>query len=410
MENLISKRYFICTDIEKNSNKFWRIELYDNARVITTFGRVGNDGQTDDKTFACQYEAEKYFNKKLVDKQKVRSRRDSYTEIKVLDETVSSPKIIQSRHLSDIAVQQIKTNDESVKELIKFLSDINIHNITSSTQISYNINDGTFKTALGIVDKSCIDKARSLLNEIEKYVKIGDCTNKEFIKIANSYLRFVPTDLGGSHIKIRLQDVFGSLDLLQKQSEIVDSLDASISATTVKTESGQIFDAQLNLVTDQNIIQLIKDKIKGINKKIANVYTVNINSVVEKWEKIGKNIENKNQLWHGTNPANLLSILKQGLIIPKNYSNGRRFLDGIYFSDKISMSLNYAQINKRNGNNVQYAFLSDVAMGKVYEPSYSFKGLPEGYNCCWAEKNSGTSQIIVYNIGQCNLLYLIEFI
>jgi len=57
-------------------------------------------------------------------------------------------------------------------------------------------------------------------------------------------------------------------------------------------------------------------------------------------------------------------------------------------------------------------FLADVAMGKYYTPSSSGYGLPKaGYDSTWAKAGTCVMnhEMIVYNVNQCNLTYLVEF-
>ena len=99
--NLISRRHFVNCDIEKNSNKFWIGELYDNPpKVVMRFGRVGSDEQMKDRQFASLNEAQKFFDDKIKDKSRVKSRRDSYTEIKVIEGTATQTISVGKKILS----------------------------------------------------------------------------------------------------------------------------------------------------------------------------------------------------------------------------------------------------------------------------------------------------------------------
>jgi len=392
--SILEKHHFVCTQLEKNSNKFWIIELHDDKRVLTHYGRVGQDGYRDNKSFDSQAAAEKYFRSKLRDKAKVKERRDAYTEINIIGETKKSTNIA-SRHISDIAVKQIKTSSQEVRDFIKFLSDVNIHNITSSTSIKYNVSEGSFTTPLGVVDQNCIDTAKDLLDKISVYVKSGDLSNKDFLKLVNSYLRYIPQDLGGSHTKIRIADVLGTLDKLQNQANIIEGLQAAIqNSKPAETIEEKIFDVQIE-----------KDNHKidpTWPKNTQNAYTLFIDSVTNAYNQYGNNLDNKKMLWHGTNPANILSIFKQGLIIPKTYSNGWMYGPGIYFSDRIEKSLQYATSN----NGKKYLFRSEVAMGEtIFDNNNNI--LKKGQSR-WASKDSYNSQIIIFNPAQCKLLYLLE--
>lgn len=418
MSNLLSKRHFVCTDLEKNSNKFWVIELYDNSTITTTYGRVGTPGYRENKTFGSQIAAQKYFDNKIKDKQKVKNRRDSYTEITILSENISVEK---NNHISDIAINEIETNSQKAKELVKFLSDVNIHTITSNTQIKYNVDDGSFKTALGVVDKTSIDNAKKLLDEISKYIIINDFSNPLLTKSVNQYFRYVPQDLGGSNVKIRLKDLFRDMDAIEKQNEILQSLEASIStAKKVESNGVKIFNTALREASD------VKDEIDNLFRKtkqgrhishqysVKNVYKIEIKSVIDAWSEYGSKMSNIWRLWHGTSAGNVLSILKSGLIIPKNYSNGRNFGDGAYFSDVSTKSLNYACGYWSGKSEIKaLMFLCDVAMGNFYKPTTTCKKIPNGYNSIYADPSEYRGllnpEMIVPRTDQINLVYLVEF-
>lgn len=401
---VIEKKHFVCTDLEKNSNKFWRAELRSDNSVHTEYGRVGNSKGTKVKHFDTETEARKYFDIKVKDKRTVRPRRDAYTEITILGETSSKPNLNGSKHISDIAVSQIETTSPEVKDLIKWLSDINIHNIVSQTSVRYNVADGCFTTPLGVVDQSCLNQAKDLLEKIEGFVEKKNFKDSELVRLVNQYLRFVPTDLGGSSVKINLINIFGDLQAIKKQEGIIESLEAAVSqSSTVVTEEQRIFNAKMELVKE------VKDDalsmISELGGKVKNIYSLEIKPVVEEWNAASMKVGNNRRLWHGTNPANALSILRCGLIISKSV-NGSRFGRGLYFSDKSSMSLSYANCNRRDGKSTQLMFISDVAMGNVHYGGGS--DLKEGYHSRWAEKSQSSSQIIIYNKSQCNLLYLVE--
>ena len=117
-----------------------------------------------------------------------------------------------------------------------------------------------------------------------------------------------------------------------------------------------------------------------------------------------------------------MSILKGGLIIPKSSAShvtGRMFGDGVYFSDQSTKSLNYSQGYWGHGSrdNNCFMFIADVAMGKYYVPHTSDSRLHDkiksmGYDSTYAKANQSSvrnNEMIVYNLHQCNLKYLVEF-
>jgi hypothetical protein len=110
-------------------------------------------------------------------------------------------------------------------------------------------------------------------------------------------------------------------------------------------------------------------------------------------------------LWHGTHPANILSILKSGLVLNRAKSGGNHGA-GVYFSDRYDKSLGYAYSGKRNNNLVKFLFLADVAAGNIYYGGG--KSLSRGYDSLWYGKSGYDSQVVVYEEGRANLVYLCE--
>jgi predicted DNA-binding WGR domain protein len=61
------KKYFEFKD--DKSHKFWEINL-NGLSVTTSYGKIGTDGQTSEKTFETAEKAEKEYNKLIAEKTK----------------------------------------------------------------------------------------------------------------------------------------------------------------------------------------------------------------------------------------------------------------------------------------------------------------------------------------------------
>ena len=135
----------------------------------------------------------------------------------------------------------------------------------------------------------------------------------------------------------------------------------------------------------------------------------------------GLKVGNIQQLVHGSKIGNLLSIIKNGFMIPRSNSShctGRLLGDGVYTSDQWTKALNYAMgtaPGQRGGyEQVGFLFYCDVAMGKVYEPRSLSESLPKpGYDSVFARGGGYTTlrnnEMVVYRCDQINPQYLIEF-
>lgn len=425
----ISKEiYLVKTDVDANNNKFWKGILFDDDSLQTFWGRVGYDG--DSKTLASG--GSRYLEKKAREK-----RNGGYKDVQIISNNCTTTSVVKES-LAEIASKQITTNSDEVRKLIVRLANENVHNILSSTTLKYDENSGLFKTPLGIVSSDSILKARSLLTNISEFITKSDYESTEVKSYVSDYLMIIPQNVG---MKLKIQYLFPDVEALRKQNDILDSLDASlkmvlsspktINENKIIEEAPKIFQVSLEKVTDGSILKRLDDKVRSTMQsmhnchhlKLKNVYELEIHKMKEDFEKYGKPIGNVMELFHGSRMSNILSVLSVGMKMPsKSSSNvtGRMFSgypgkEGLYFSDQSSKSLQYSfgtWAGQRNNN--CFMFIVDVAMGKHYVPKGSHDGpFPHsGYDSTFAKGNQSgvmNNEMIIYEVYQCNLKYLLEF-
>lgn len=435
MAEVIKQAKFIKADAKNNNNKFWYITLFNDASILTENGRVGSKAQQHPKSFGSQESAETFYGKKIKEKQ---GKSKGYTELKVVVGKQEVQSVGQSS-LTEIAIKDIASNSPDTAKLIRYLSKKNIHNIVSSTTIEYDESKGTFSTPCGIVTQEGIDDARELLGDISTFITKNDLDNTAFTKAVQDYIQIIPRKVGRKFIP---KEVIPDTEAVDKETQILDALTASLQQViaaddaddgdtkTKAPDAPKIFDVSVDVVTDKKIIDHIK---KFYNKtrnsmhtsaslKVKKVYAVKLGHMHKAYKAKGKPIGNIMELWHGTRVENVLSILKGGLIIPKSsagHVTGRMYGDGSYFSDQSTKSLNYAQGYWGNGSkdNNCFMFLANVAMGKAYTPTCPDSRLhdkikSDGYDSCYAKAGKSgvrNNEMIVYNLYQCDLTYLVEF-
>lgn len=430
--NLVEEVRYVMSNVAGNNNKFWYGYRYDNHMVRSENGRVGTTGDSHEFPQDSEDAAKKFLAKKCREKEK-----KGYKKINVVNSgspsaptvTVTNP---QSMNLAALAKKQIESNTPEVNKLLDRLSKANIHNILSSTTMTYNVATGLFSTPCGIVGQDTIDEARKILEDLSKYVVKSDLLNPKYIALLEEYLMLIPQKVGR---KLDPESLYTSAQDITKQSDILDSLAASIQSVlnTPITESEdkkekeqKVFSVKLFQVDDEKIISRLRNKYKSnMNRThacahldVKTVYSVEIESMKAAFEKKGAPIGNIQEYWHGTRISNVLSILKGGLIIPKSsdsHCSGRMFSNGVYFSDQSTKSLNYSYgfwDGKQKDDNC-FMFVANVAMGKMYTPPGPSSSLPKpGYDSTFAkagESGVRNNEMIVYNLYQCNLTYLIEF-
>ena len=430
MSNIVLSEKFIKSDVVNNNNKFWYVDVYSDGRVVTTYGRVGDTGATNTIQKSSEAEAIKFAEGKI--REKLRDGRNGEIAYRPLN-TVASVEVKRNdSSLEDIAMKQI-IYDEKAKEIIKYLIAKNIHNIVANTTITYNAQSGLFETPLGVVTQDCVDKAKSLLIKIGNYIRKQDLASKEYGSLLNDYLMLIPQNVGR---KLNQETLYTSQEDVKKQYEILESLEASLatiaqvrssdSGSTV-VEQERIFNTELKVLTDRDEFARINRYFENSKKhnhasstfKLKRVYILKIDNVVKRYESKGKKIGNIKELWHGSKAANIISIMKSGLVIPPasaSFCTGRMFgSDGGYFANSSTKSLNYS-CGYWDGSreNKCFMFLVDAACGKAFQPRSSDANLriPDCYDSIHATPDKISSLIneeFIVPLHQVNLKYLCEF-
>lgn len=419
------KEMLIFVDTKDNKNKFYYLELSGNT-VNIEYGRVGSAPQ---KTSYSG--GEKMFNKKMNEKLAKGYKRSSVA----LDMIEESTNSTSGSNILEIAMDQIKTDDIS-KKLIEKLVKQNIHNITSNSKIKYDIKSGYFKTDLGIITKSGVEKAIEYLNEIEQLVAQGfdDVKIKnKFIKLNEEYFTIIPTKVSNlrefSSLLITNNKISSQLDIctaLLDSLEIIEKEKFRIKSSEIDTKVlDTIFEAEVLKLTNKKEFERIvkmfeqsKNSNHGRNTnsyKIESIYKVSLGKEEKEYRS---DLSNQMELFHGTKVANLLSILKSGLLMPK-YSpgsvTGYMFGQGLYFSDQSTKSLNYCDgmyWNNAKSQDKIYMFIADIAMGNFQVPRGSTSKHPDkGYHSYWAKPGQSgiqNNEMIIFNNNQIKLKYILE--
>lgn len=425
---IVESAVLTLTNISGNNNKFWKYAILDTNDVVFEWGRIGYSGDSMTKPFPSFSKAQSAAQTKMRSKE-----AKGYVKQDVI-ETGKAITVSPGANLESVAVSQISSNSSVVEELIKKLAKQNIHEILATTTMTYNVDTGLFSTPIGIVSAYSITEARKLIVSMSDFILNKKFDDSKYHEMLQKYLTYIPQNVG---MRLRADTLYTSDEDILKQNSILDSLEASLlmantqpATPEVEVETPEIpkiFNLSINHVEDQSIIDRITKKFKSTlhrghsssSYKVFRVYEVVMPDTKTRFEPVAKNLGNVQEYWHGTQIANVLSILKQGLVIPRSNAPhvcGRMFGDGLYFSDQSTKSLNYAtgywHCGKGKGNNC-FMFLADVAMGKSYTPSRASSNLPmRGYDSTYAiggKSGVQNNEMIVYNVNQANLTYLVEF-
>ncbi|BAU63450.1 WGR domain-containing protein [Stanieria sp. NIES-3757] len=411
----------IYVEIDQNSNKVWQGKVTDDSCFTAQWGRVGSKLQSKTYQFSSVLLAKNKF-----ERMKREKLRKGYTEAQLISNQQPQITTISSEDLETIAAKQIHHGgDVRSKQLIRYLVSVNIHEIIAQTNINYDVSTGTFSTPLGLITPNAIALARDYLLQIAAMKRNNSRT---FGQLISQYLRLIPQNFG----KKLDQSVFRSPQELQRQYEILNALDAALATSQPSIEE-KIFECTLTRVpgsttegknTFRWLRQLYKSTLNthhlASQYQLRRVYEIDIPSMRRIFSKKAAEIGNVKLHWHGTKASNLLSILKQGLIIPPADAiqcTGRMFGNGIYGSQQSTKALNYAtNYWNQSGDNEQRVFmlLCEFAMGKEYHPRNWSQNLPKkGYDSTYVTPGiTGVinQESIVYSTEQVNLKYLCEFV
>ena len=434
-QTIVEHKKGICVEFGKtNNNKYWEYILYDDGTAYTEWGRVGTKQGSLTTTHK---KALAKWRSKIKDTNKPDKL---YTEVKSVDTGSSSTpntSSVKNAQLSDVARKQIKSKNPIVQNLRDYLVKVNVHSIVqqSGGGITYDTSSATFKTPLGVIEPSQVAEARILLVKISDFVRNNDYSGRGFGITLNQYLRLIPHDIGRKKITPEL--IFPNSQAVENESDLLDGLQTSfIDVTTApkkkttkkkKDTAPKVFDVELALVEDKDVITWVRNLYQSTRRtmhqsnslSVKAVYTVRIANMANAYAKYGAKMKDIRTLWHGTKASNLLSILRQGLIIPPSSSShctGRMYGNGIYASSISTKALNYATNFWGSGGDSSrtFMFLMDMAMGKYHLAGGGWgSNYPiSGTNSTWAKGGrSGVinNEMIVYRLDQANLTHLVEF-
>ena len=452
MAKVVEQRFFSQFNAAGRNNKFWNITLYEDGAVEVHFGPQGKAGQKKMYSSGEKKGGRAGFESQIRDKTGPSHHGGPYVENKVLEAvqtTVTSAKVTNASELKAKAVRDIikdNSNPELTK-LIHYFAEVNAHNImeASGGKITYDTSSGSFRTTQGVVTLHQIQEARTLLNNIDNFAARPDFSklvdakgtgaqSRELFESLNMYLSLIPQ--AGLVRQMDLAAMFSVSHGLRKQNDILDGLEASYATVLANAnkDNGKktpeveaaLFKVDLTPADDAEFqrVKVLYNRTKGSHWDVQSydvrrVFHLNIHFMTDGFETHGRKVGNVKELWHGTGAANMLSILKAGMIIPRSggsiHVTGRMFGDGLYFSDQSTKAIRYATGAWGGGGSRdrKFMFLNDVAMGKEYIPRSSFSGkIPVGFDSCFAKAgHSGVqnNEMIVYKVTQACPKRIVEF-
>lgn len=441
-----------CGNVEGNNNKFYCIEIQKNDkgvfRLFTHYGRLNSsniyeirdsiDGAPITNLSAAQSELEKIVKKKLKGKTKKDKEgnkySENYEEVDVVAPSVGSENIhkvakTQVAITSPVAIDTSKYDKEAARILDQIINE-NVHNITQMTSLKLTSNG--FETPLGPVTKQHCDRARKPLDTINsKLNKDGaiEIVTEDVVKAQNLYFSLIPHDFGR---KITDEDWILDSRKLTAAYDMLDQLETAVSMGNALQSSQahrmNALGSDLGLLprgSEWDRIEKYVSTSKARNHqgsevwkyKVKNIFKLRIPDERKRYEAGGKKLGNVQEVFHGSANANILSISKNGLIIPPvsaAHVCGRMFGNGVYGAINSTKSLNYSLGfwggRKAKSSNI-FLFVMDMAMGNTQEVfSSRGSGADRGYDSIWAKHGQSlyNDELIAYNLNQVTIKYLVE--
>lgn len=416
-------------DPAENSNKVWIGTAYTDGRFETRYGRVREGARLAEtvKQLDSEFEAARRLEAKREEK-----LRKGYLDSEVFTgEKELTADAADLKDLPALAAAQIAgCDDTTTLDLVKYLADVNIHHITHASSIKYDASRATFSTPLGVLTPGAISRARQILADIHRLNQKYPNYPPERARRIRDYFQLVPRDFG---VKIPpVEKLLPTQKYIRQENALLDALDAAI-----RDESGgdaeKIFRCRLTKLphwTDEGKakfreLRALFEKTRNAGHtssalKLVRVYEVEIEDMKKNFDEAAARLGNVRQdLWHGTRASNLLSILKNGLVVPPSsaqHCTGRMFGNGIYTSLQSTKALNYATGFWNSSGAARqrtFMFLCEAALGRMGKPTGSVSNFPmKGCDSTWVEPGTAgviNHECVVYDTAQINLRYLCEF-
>ena len=457
-----------CSNVTGNNNKFYSLELQKSPsnefQLFSHYGRIEQNviskGVYEIRSFgSSESEALKKFESILKTKKRGKTitkngekYKEQYLEIDLISSSVGSYNVrSKTKASSSKQVGEGVFDDfaEVEKAVLKMLEEENIHDITSNTSMTYS--GGGLQTPLGPLTLSHLEKAKKVLEKINKNVK-PDITKipKKMTDLNNEYLSLIPRSFGN---KISKDQMIITGDKVLSEFDLLNQMEAAIKITDIKAQEDEAkekvsvgFEMKLasKEVTSEIIAQVQKSRVdsRGRSKhsnldhyKVKRVFEIHnkkerINFEAEakrlkeykkenKIRKVNKLDYQEVDLFHGSRNSNILSILMNGIYIPPSnaaHVTSRMYGSGVYGADVVTKSLNYSRggwgSGVRNRNRSIFCFIMRFALGKVHETGSALKtGTPAGFNSIFAKGGYDlqNNEYIVPKASQTTMSYLIEF-
>ena len=404
----------------KLSNKFCNIEVLEANNfyyMALSSGRLGEG----DITITVRRFGSKVYSFDAYTEECKKREKEGYLPVDVISIypncSEAAKKFVSEKNVAskEEAKEIVKKSGKQVEKIDKPIKNIELHPkvvqlvksiyFEANQSVKESLNPTAFQrkdNPLGMLNLNMVNKGREILDEIAKIQnklavakRNRSLLEQNIVDLSNMYNSTIP------RVIKRNSDAWflNTGEKLMEQYELLDNMEFIISSAVLNTEKETDIEGQytalnsdITLVTDKNIINQVKEKMKmeqlanhHFNTRLVNVFEVNQKNAPTFDGSCGNVVT----LFHGTRAANLFGILSTHIKLPKNLGSnvqltGHMFGPGCYFG-QYSKSLQYSTSRFggiKNKGNRYYLLLCDVALGKVkFEPfAKNYAQAPQGYN------------------------------
>jgi poly [ADP-ribose] polymerase len=355
---IVERVELVKTSARENSNKFYSITLYDNGDVVCRWGRVG----------AARGESQTHAGGGTVKLRQIEHAKTGRGYRRVHAGASPSSTASGSAVVHAAARAALSDGADETEELIGQLARVNRHaiQIASGGLITATAVNGV-QTARGPVSAASVAEARTVLAS----ASAGD------LDAIDRYLMLVPQVMprtAGWHAQ------FADTAFLASQRDFLDQLDAAVAISPADGATAG-FRYRLAVLPDghgdADQLRARFERTRNehhrdvVGLRMLRVWALTDTTGAAGWAQTRERLGGETrQLWHGTVPANVLSILHRGLYVPPSSGTsiqitGRMFGAGVYLSDQSSKSLRYSH-GSWSGTRQDHCYMlaADVAMGR----------------------------------------------
>ncbi|XP_064623807.1 poly [ADP-ribose] polymerase tankyrase-like [Lineus longissimus] len=372
-----------------------RHKVKDMYILFTRWGRLGDEGNFQQTPFPTFEETVKEFRKVFKEK-----TGNDWSNVKSFEKQHKKWCLVQ-REDKRTKPPEVKFNLKSpkssllpaeIQHIIKEFTNVQaLETSMKGLGVDYEF------MPLGRIKKEALLEARLILGKLSESIEKKDkhmngeekldlpdyqklC--EEIVQFSNDYYQLVPQH-GYVYESIRPIDM--DYEIKENKRLIDNLLDLAIASKVIcaaqqRVEAINPLDyvyrtieckIQLMLEDDpmtQYILQYVHNT-GGDSASVEAIFKISRAGEEERFQKCG--LTNRKLLFHGTYTANMISILKRGLLIapPEAPRCGAMFGDGIYFADSFSKSRNYCcnRYTHTGATETAFMFVAEVALGNVKE-------------------------------------------